>query len=73
MQRTISNVAAGAIVLALSPAVHAHEGHGDPALLHTVWHYLVEPAHLPVTLGVLALAAVIVARRVLTQRKLREH
>ena len=39
----------------------AHEGHGDPAWYGSLLHFLLEPAHLPVTLA--ALVALVLALR----------
>lgn len=45
-------------VAVLAPAAGAHQGHGDPALLDSVMHYLIEPLHLPLVLGLLAAAVI---------------
>ncbi|GJM23377.1 MAG: hypothetical protein DHS20C15_32920 [Planctomycetota bacterium] len=39
----------------LSSLALVHDGHGEPALQHSAWHWLLEPAHLPVTLAAFAL------------------
>ncbi|RMH04049.1 MAG: hypothetical protein D6702_04265 [Planctomycetota bacterium] len=44
-----------------------HEGHGNPALAHTLLHWLVEPVHLPLTLAVAAVLAL--AARGLRRRR----
>ena len=50
--RTVSALI-GALALCSASTARAHEGHGDPALANSMLHYLVEPAHLVVTLGLL--------------------
>jgi len=53
------------VALVVATPAAAHEGHGEPALQHTAWHWLLEPAHLPLTLAaaVLTVAAAWALRR----------
>lgn len=45
------------VSLLAAPLAVAHEGHGDPSLVHTVLHYLFEPVHAPFTVAALVAAA----------------
>jgi len=43
------------ITIVTGGAAFGHEGHGAPGQGHTVQHYLLEPAHLPVVMVAVAL------------------
>jgi hypothetical protein len=59
-------VVAGVLVAWAPPAL-AHPDHGDPTLFDSAFHYLIEPVHLPLTVGVLV-ALLVVWRVVGTAR-----
>jgi len=63
MSIRLTRVVTGAIaLLTLAPGVRAHEGHGNPQWLGSALHYVLEPVHLPLTVGVLALVILTVRR-----------
>ena len=50
-------------LLATAPYAVAHEGHGNPEWYRSVLHYIVEPAHVPLTV-VMLVVSVLACRRV---------
>jgi hydrogenase/urease accessory protein HupE len=48
---------AAVALLTSARSAQAHEGHGDPALFNSVLHLLIEPVHLPLTVGLVAVVA----------------
>jgi hypothetical protein len=61
--------------LGLTTSALAHEGHGTPGHGHTLQHYLLEPAHIPVAILVVAtmfVGAIYFARLVNKRRVARQ-
>jgi hypothetical protein len=50
----VSAVSFGALA---GPGALAHGGHGDERWLGSMWHYVLEPAHLPLVVLLCALVA----------------
>jgi hypothetical protein len=73
----MKNALAILFALGLFSSPIAHEGHGTPGQGHTLEHYLIEPAHIPAVILVIATAllgafsiARIVSRRRAARHKL---
>lgn len=71
MKTTLSSL----FTLGITSSAVAHEGHGTPGHGHTWQHYLLEPAHLPVLILVVAtvmVGAIYLARLVGKRRAARQ-
>lgn len=56
VQSRSASIAAVALLTTARNAL-AHDGHGDPALFDSVLHFLLEPVHLPLTVGLVVVVA----------------